>query len=736
MTTFYLDPLNGNNANNGSSWALAWRDFTNGASAARIAPSDIIRIAKSPDPTSLGQNATWTNLSRTVTLTSAVTANISTCETAWTASANVTCTTSSTRKEGSLSASFAFAAGFTTGLAAYITIASTDFSAYQQVSFWIRTTVAIASGTLTLTLCSDTAGVTAVNTIPIPAIPATAQWQQVSVDTGGALGSAIQSVALNALLDPTTPTILIDNVLACKASSSNDSLTLSSLISKNSLAQGGTEGWYGIKSINGTTITLDNDTNSGSGSGQGYSGTTETVTLYKRECFRTTPATNTSTAAQEIMDNGTSGNNIQYQGGYNTSNDAQDGETFFDGQNGYGYGIYRTAKSFTTINYISTVRYYGGIVTIGGSTYNTIDNLSNSNNNSQWGIFDAGSGFDTFNNIINCNNNGNAGIQIGNGVNNNIINSITNINNNTLNGIYIDRSNNNIIGTITNANNNGNNGINLGTASNNTFTTISNVKNNASFGIALAINSCNNTFKTISNVNSNQSGIDLRTYSNNNIFTTVSNANSNNSYGVYISGAENNKINFLSTASNLTAGVYQYANTNYFKNSINAESIKFSTSTLLSFANMMIFSEKDQQTNYSKIYTDGGNIVSQASTLTNGSGTEWKFTTETNTNRQSNYPLSLVLVKLAVNANALVTVSCYFKKGHATNIGARLMCKGGQIAGVTGDVSSTASSSTSEEQLTITFTPTEAGVVEITAEVFYVAGHSTVIVDGLTFSQA
>jgi hypothetical protein len=45
----------------GQSWADAWKTITSGATAARIAPGDIIRIAKSPAPSSIG-NATWTNV--------------------------------------------------------------------------------------------------------------------------------------------------------------------------------------------------------------------------------------------------------------------------------------------------------------------------------------------------------------------------------------------------------------------------------------------------------------------------------------------------------------------------------------------------------------------------------------------------------------------------------------------------------------------------------------------------
>jgi len=54
MTTFYLDYENGDDSNNGSTWALAWKTITLGATLARIAPGDTIRIAKSPAPASLG----------------------------------------------------------------------------------------------------------------------------------------------------------------------------------------------------------------------------------------------------------------------------------------------------------------------------------------------------------------------------------------------------------------------------------------------------------------------------------------------------------------------------------------------------------------------------------------------------------------------------------------------------------------------------------------------------------
>ncbi|MDQ3782111.1 MAG: hypothetical protein M3349_04135, partial [Actinomycetota bacterium] len=72
-----------------------------GLTAVRVVPGDVVRYKATPTPTTTGQNATWTNLSRTVTLTTAVTANINLCDAAWTAAGSqATSTTSATRKQG------------------------------------------------------------------------------------------------------------------------------------------------------------------------------------------------------------------------------------------------------------------------------------------------------------------------------------------------------------------------------------------------------------------------------------------------------------------------------------------------------------------------------------------------------------------------------------------------------------------------------------------------------------
>ena len=61
MATFFLDHIGGADAADGLTFANRWKTFTLGATAARIAPGDIIRVMGSPEQTSLAQTGVWTN---------------------------------------------------------------------------------------------------------------------------------------------------------------------------------------------------------------------------------------------------------------------------------------------------------------------------------------------------------------------------------------------------------------------------------------------------------------------------------------------------------------------------------------------------------------------------------------------------------------------------------------------------------------------------------------------------
>ena len=97
--------------------------------------------------------------------------------------------------------------------------------------------------------------------------------------------------------------------------------------------------------------------------------------------------------------------------------------------------------------------------------------------------------------------------------------------------------------------------------------------------------------------------------------------------------------------------------------------------------------------------------------------------------------MRLPIAQIAVGASALVTVKAWMRRTN-TGLTGRLVCKGSQIDGVAADVTSsiTAAANTWEE-VSLTFTPSEAGVVEIETQ-WYGGTTYTGYVSDATFSQA
>jgi len=288
-----------------------------------------------------------------------------------------------------------------------ITIAGATINNYQKLSFWVYNSAAIAdANTWYIALCSGADGTGVLDIIPIPAIASTARAVPMCIarNTGNNLGgntsTAIASIAIySGSTAPTAASYLyIDNIMAC----TTNGLSLVSLISKNGSAQGGTEGYYGIQSINGKVVLLDNDTNTLSNAGRGYSttGTTpENVTTYIRDSFRTPVlGASSSTLIHTINDSGVFGYPISWQFGYNPVNGSCDGETFFDGGNGNGYGI-NSAKNYINFNQQRCFRFNYGFQTSGLNCYI----ISQSNCNCIDGNYNLGSII--IDNQLNNNNN-------------------------------------------------------------------------------------------------------------------------------------------------------------------------------------------------------------------------------------------------------------------------------------------------------------------------------------------
>lgn len=232
---------------------------------------------------------------------------------AWTASANITATAASSSpppRQGVSYAKFA-ASGFTTGKIAYLPFGSpADLSRYQQVSMWIGSSTGLNAGRLRLDLCSDTVGDVIVHSVPVNIELFANKWAVLTVDLGQSLSTNIQSLRLTATSSINNKTVLIDNVVACKAPSAVDCLTLSSLISPDGKV------WYHVQSIDDSTVVIDGDSTSvAPGAGKGYQGETVVAPLQLLQpTISQTLASNEW--AQTFVDVGTAAAQITITGGW------------------------------------------------------------------------------------------------------------------------------------------------------------------------------------------------------------------------------------------------------------------------------------------------------------------------------------------------------------------------------------------------------------------------------------
>ena len=184
-----------------------------------------------------------------ITLTNAVVKNVACYNQTgnWTASSNVTASlqtstgiwsTNTRIKSRAYSNKFVIDGAFTTGKAAYFATGTLNLSSYQQISFWVGQDSGTRSNpsnpNLSLVLCTDTQGDVGVHTAPIytgtDSLTNQGFWRTMKTDFGTNLNSAIQSVALYVTADNGSQTIYLDNIIASKASSAADSLTLDSIV--------------------------------------------------------------------------------------------------------------------------------------------------------------------------------------------------------------------------------------------------------------------------------------------------------------------------------------------------------------------------------------------------------------------------------------------------------------------------------------------------------------------------
>lgn len=480
MAIYYVDYENGNDSNNGLSFANRKKTIQSISAGA----GDTVRVAKSPDPTSLGNGTIvdphksindyrsigsingstttgettisvsshncstgdiceiWNNSSTThringiyevtvvnsstlklngynagtsdntsggyfkvisgkcIKLASAPVKNIAafaggTQRTAWVASANVTTSLysqygdwSSTRPtmQGGYSDQIEIGDGFTTGKAAYYTLPSAlDLSGYQQLSLHIHqySGTKVLAGNYSLRLCSDTTGDTTVNTFTIPQPGRTSgstsdTFLPITVDLATNLGSSIQSIALYVDSDQGAQNIRMCNIIACKAKSADDSLTLNSLVGRNSTSVDDQKFWYTIEGIEGDgniiVVGPAGRTNYAKTSyyycqnGAWFGDTGGTYTFYKRECFDTTIDNNATGSGDNVQSINISGggdgaNRLTISGGWDPADSmtTRNGLSLYDGiSQKQGYGLYMSGRHYVTLENLGFFRYYYG----------------------------------------------------------------------------------------------------------------------------------------------------------------------------------------------------------------------------------------------------------------------------------------------------------------------------------------------------------------------------------------
>ena len=784
MATFYLDFEAGSDAADGTTFANRWKTIKDGATAARIAPGDIIRIMGSPAPTSLGMTGAWTGGKRhnatgaakniesstnatpivvTITghgysngdrvqvkshttntnangewtvakvaantfeltgsvgngvggasgtvlqinecivkLASALTQFLGGHGKAWTASANVTATINTTNFKVQTGAiQLAVAAGFTTGLAAYYATGPLDLSGYRQVTFWLRQTAgtAIVAGDISLRLCSDTVGAVSVQTIAIPGIGsvATSQWMGITVDIAGALPAAVNSIALYVDTDKGAQTFVLDNIQAAKDSTSADSLSLTSLIGKNTAG----ETWYPIQYIDGTVVRLGglNSAEADDNTARGYAGTSETVTTHKRETIKMLPVSSGSVTPElQVQDSGSAGSLITFSGGWNrTDMSTQTLETWLSGQNGGGLGISVQPNASVFVAFTK----------IGMVWFNTGFQATSTSN--------AGLEF------TECSA---AGCVTGFSFSGNTSNKTA-----TMTTCF----------AVT---------CTTGYTCNGGLMILTDVQAHSCSGVGISAGSSNGTL-----IGSNLTAINCATIGIQLFFVYhVSNATAKYC-NPGVSGGRGGEVltctlegNELGLQPSSLVVIYNLTSTGTgtgISPTLGVALKLFNalisdTTEVAAFAagsdGRIISVKHDQTVDNHIIWVNGGQIISQTAVRHTASGIAWQIS-PSSTDRDATWPIVLPLGRVAVSASALVTVSVWLRRTN-TGLTGTLRVRGGQIGGVAADVTdSIGVAADTWEQQTVTFTPNEAGVVEI--EVIAYGGTTyNLYVDDLAVSQA
>ncbi len=699
MATKYVDLNNGNDANDGSTFAL--RKKTLSSAAAVAAAGDTVRVMGKPSTSS--STATWTNNSSLVTLAAAI-GQLLYADGAWTAVTNITCTaptSSPSPKQGSNSAKMAANGTFTTGKVAHFpTGAALNLSGFQQVTFWIQCSTTLASGALSLNLCSDTTGNTIVDTLTLNVALGANKWTAVTINKGSALGASIQSIRLTANTAITSKNISIDNVVACKSTASADQLTLNTLISPDNVT------WYPVQSINGTSVYIDAQQATAATAAKGYQGATGSSTFYMLQPTQVTINTASSSYAQVFSANGAVNNPITISGGWDTTAmTTQDGWTTIDMMDWTASGVNLSGTTgYITVDKFNFARCAFPLGLVANSKGYTYSNGSCAGTGSFSNMPTHGVTVTNVN-FLNCSGT-TAILNVPSTANYNTDQVNWNISSTkvwgaSVGGIQVPSFIGSPAITISGCDCSGNtgNGFNISSICNFRNNT---AKRNTSPGfyfqnmmgfVGYSLVSQNNT---TAEVQLNNADVEIYTLDTN--FAST-----------------NPQINVLSGAVG-KAVVYNW--TQYTGGSPLAKLTSLGDPVTGQTAGNSVASHKEGGVaNNNSIYSDYGTVTTTGVVGQSGSGIGWKLSP--NVNAFASSPLSLNIGKVACPANVQTTVT-YYAKFSAVGPTGQLKVAGGRYTGVgsAGTDITVAVAGTAWTQYSLSFTPTEACVVDVYAEVW------------------
>lgn len=721
MATFHIDLVNGVDGNNGVDWAHAGKTMWNAWNFWDVHPGDLIKVSKTPDPSSLGINATWSDNNKLITLASALTKNIEMCESAWNVAVNVSQADETYYyKEGTKSRKITPAAAFVTGKMAWKSFAVQNFSAYSKISFWIRVSSAMDLSKLKICLCSDVNGDVIVNQAVINFYAYMTGWYPVVLNTG-ALGNSIQSVALYAVSDPGTTSIYIDDIIAC------NNLTLQSMIGKN-IAD---DTFWPIRSINDISVQIGNPQDNAT-YGLVYRGVSETRTLYQRPGF----ADRFPMSSSDYWHNSPSHQGddpvIEISGGWDPNTNTQNGITCFDGYTGNGEGIHLINVDKIKYTKFALVRWYYGFRGYDNNTGIELQDVECSFCN-YYGIYAYSSApliYDSNSWVLkNIKTFGNSSMGL----------YTTDCHKWSIDGFlgvneyYAIDAYHNDYSSWKNITSKWNSSYGLLLQSSYDCL-VDGITSNTNDGDAASFSSCPNIIvKNISASGCTYDGIRFSGCSG----AVCENINSinNSQYGVNIDSCINIKIKDLVTSGNTYGGMVTYDSQVFLNNPLICETNKIIFGSSYYYGRDQFISSKKfyQINNYHRIFNYSGKVQSEQFVRHTASGLAWTLIPE-HPQQKLRFPPNNF--KMTVRANKEVTINAYVRKTTAYNGNApRLIIVGNVLSGITTDVIDSFSLGANIwEQLEVKGTPTEDGVLE-----FYVdcdGNVGNIYVDDFGVSQA